>query len=456
MGAARRLRKARQLKKKMVDAGRGLANLFEKRIYELRGAPFLFKTGEGHRPVSADVSQSIIESWEGMWLRSIAQLDEIWNGGLMGIEECFEDLGLMGYGSDLIILFFNIFHTYQIVTHKRLACFLNEENRGRLIFSYSVSRFSSTRWHLSLRDTYRNLNLRLSLQESRSTKNLAGLLKLLGWDTWGSIEFDYLATELSQTTYDRSLPQDLRAMKATFLEFAGSPSQDKLSVAELEGLLRRLVTYISEELPHQMLGSHSSDFIEFKLLYDMFSFIVRYHTHILSEGLLKEIQQSSKFDRICAFEQAVGLLSNALYSLHVRRCEFEKYLVEAKNSHYLIDSNQKRSYTIFEVEDMEAIDLDHFFEAQGSVKDELNEFHSRVASNLPRICGNQCPEIDSSIKQLSTQFQVYLLRLNRITAQNNPENSQFLRFIQSFKDKAVDLVQKDEKYYQEWFAMLNK
>ncbi|KAA1124204.1 hypothetical protein PGTUg99_007380 [Puccinia graminis f. sp. tritici] len=282
MGAARRLRKARQRKKKMVDAARGLANLFEKRIYELRGAPFLFKTGEGHRQVSAEVSRSIIESWEGMWLRSIAQLDEIWNG-LMDIEECFKDLGLMGYGSDLIILFFNIFHTYQIVTHNRLAYFLNEENRGRLIFSYSISRFSSTRWHLSLRDTYRNFNLRLSLQESRLTKNLAGLLKLLDWDTWGSIEFDYLATELSLTTYDRSLPQDLRAMKATFLDFAGSPSQAKLSVAELEGLLRRLVTYISEELPHQMLGSHSSDFIEFKLLYDMLSFIVRYHTHILSE-----------------------------------------------------------------------------------------------------------------------------------------------------------------------------
>ncbi|PLW11703.1 hypothetical protein PCASD_20734 [Puccinia coronata f. sp. avenae] len=150
-------------------------SLFRKRAHELSGAAFI---------ESEDVSD--IRKKEERLLKSIARN----LASLTPSKDKQVDDRRQNENELMMELLINL-HKLQIIPNDRLTHFLNEENKGQVILSYAINRFSQHRQPepplaLLIKD------LRACLGRSPQRKEMRKILNLLKPETWKQIEALYL------------------------------------------------------------------------------------------------------------------------------------------------------------------------------------------------------------------------------------------------------------------------
>jgi hypothetical protein len=159
------------VEQKMEEVKNAISNLFQKKIVELRGKPYEFKTSKSI--ISGDFAESITVKWVEMWLRSVSEIDKTWE--LTDLNNKEEAIPFITHGIDLMIDFFIDLHNLEIVPKEFLSNFLNKEGGAKIISSYAYNRFCQPR--LDVGNLYMNFNVKLSLLECPCTEKMSALLK---------------------------------------------------------------------------------------------------------------------------------------------------------------------------------------------------------------------------------------------------------------------------------------
>ncbi|KAA1122044.1 hypothetical protein PGTUg99_023361 [Puccinia graminis f. sp. tritici] len=243
-----------------------------------------------------------------MSLSSIADISKTWE--TLNPQNKPESL-IIKRGSDLMIGCFVDLKRLGILTQESLSNFLNRDNRGKLIASYIKSRYPT----LTLTTAYLNFNLKLSLIHSSYTKQMAKLLEGLNRETWERIEFDCLQARMtSYQLTDSSSYHSFASLQESFLKVA-SPENVELHETELEAFLESLINHVTSQSRIKSLRPQESQkLIHLKHLYDMLSFITRYRRSFISDKFLEQNKQP-----IRVFEEAVGLMSNIMHLIIIRK-----------------------------------------------------------------------------------------------------------------------------------------
>jgi hypothetical protein len=149
---------------------KSLSQLFEQKVYELRGQEFTFQRGTEVLP--SDVSLIIGEKWQVAWLSSVADISKTWKH----LDPKNRRAGsIIRRGSDLMIDSFIDMERLGIISRGCLSHFLNKVDRGNLIATHVISRYPFN--IPDIYDVYLNLNTKLSLKECLSTKKMTRLLR---------------------------------------------------------------------------------------------------------------------------------------------------------------------------------------------------------------------------------------------------------------------------------------
>ncbi|EFP87082.2 uncharacterized protein PGTG_13301 [Puccinia graminis f. sp. tritici CRL 75-36-700-3] len=243
-----------------------------------------------------------------MSLSSIADISKTWE--TLNPQNKPESL-IIKRGSDLMIGCFVDLKRLGILPQESLSNFLNRDNRGKLIASYIKSRYPT----LTLTTAYLNFNLKLSLIHSSYTKQMAKLLEGLDRETWERIEFDCLQARMtSYQLTDSSSYHSFASLQESFLKVA-SPENVELHETELIAFLESLINHVTSQSRIKSLRPQESQkLIHLKHLYDMLSFITRYRRSFISDKFLEQNKQP-----IRVFEEAVGLMSNIMHLIIIRK-----------------------------------------------------------------------------------------------------------------------------------------
>jgi hypothetical protein len=153
-----------RFQKEMQVVMESLSNLYEHKIYELRGEKFKFQV------TPAGGSQMTDEKQQEEWLKSVADISKTWKD-LMDPESGAH--AILKRGSDLMIDCFIDMKRLGIITDGILSSFLNKNNEGDLITTYAICNYTPS---LTLPKVYVNFNIKLSLLECPFTRKLAPLL----------------------------------------------------------------------------------------------------------------------------------------------------------------------------------------------------------------------------------------------------------------------------------------
>ncbi|OAV93565.1 hypothetical protein PTTG_27264 [Puccinia triticina 1-1 BBBD Race 1] len=306
-----------------------ISSLFQNRIKELeadsKGLP------------AGTTSQS---SYEGR-LEHMIDIYKIW----ALYHEDANQTSRMKEGCDLLMDFFVDVQKYQIIPNDQLSIFLNGGKGKELVLTYVMGRFPAGQNNLV---PYLNLNLKQSLEKGPSTRKMSDLLKLLNKDTWKHIEFDYLKAQLSKKEQiAASISPDLVQIKSIFLEKA-SPHM-KLSMAEVEELLEKLMTCISKiKVSRQDYRFYEGYYSQFKDLYNMMTFLVDTNRDKISVEFIKN---SKNFRRMHAFEETAGLISSVMHCLHIRLEGLQKNQRHKPEIDVLADMNENWKSVRFQARD---------------------------------------------------------------------------------------------------------
>ncbi|KAH9471999.1 hypothetical protein MJO28_002139 [Puccinia striiformis f. sp. tritici] len=418
---------------RMKDASQSLGALFQQRAYELRGHHDPFQLKKNGELLPTDLSRIIDKTREEDCLRSIADISKTWENYNPDSRISDEATRMIKRGSDLIIDCFVDMKKLGVITKERLSHFLNINDRGELISTYVASSYPA----FSTETVYLNFNTRLSLQESLSTKTLVDSLEE---STWERVEFTCLKNLITRFLSFVDVPElKFVTIKEWFLKVASPDNNRKPHATELEAFLKFLIVHISSHSEPIRMRNKTSKLIEFKLLYDMLNFTMRYHSSLISTEFWRGIKSSILFRRIRTFEETVGLVSSVVYSTNVlREAPRPTTFPEAAShlstdlldeSNQLVDSNENRQISSFakldtnvdqnilDKESLRAVRcyaniLDAAIQSPVVNLLELSDFltHEKVISN-PLINRSNHDLLKNAIEKSKDQYTQYYIQL---------------------------------------------
>ncbi|KAA1085112.1 hypothetical protein PGT21_023317 [Puccinia graminis f. sp. tritici] len=420
-------------REQMKTVIKSLSQLFEQKIYELRGQEFTWE------PLPSDVSLMIGEKWKVAWLSSVADISKTWKN----LDPKSRRAGsIIRRGSDLMIDSFIDMDRLGIISPGCLSHFLNKVDRGNLIATHVISRYSFK--FPNIYDVYLNLNTKLSLTECPSTKKMTGLMRELEPGSWERIEFYCLRNWLIQ--YQSIYPKEGRfaAIKDRFLEVA-SPDNE-FPVTKLQAFLGALFTHISSQSRIRE-NEKAKKLTEFKFLYDMMSFIMSYRSSSISAEFMGGMQRSWLLDQIRAFEESVGLISSIMYSVHVRRKAtlltiptrrpvLRKML--AKMTDKLVDSSSNRRISSFS--DFADGDLSSGSYEQQAKNNAWDLESKTKPPALIQALSTDPIEIRDSIEKINHQFRNYRIQLEALKQRHAFIHPTFCAFVGDFSPLSVYLL----------------
>ncbi|KAA1070517.1 hypothetical protein PGT21_014604 [Puccinia graminis f. sp. tritici] len=427
------------VEKKMEEVKNAISNLFQKRITELRGQPYEFKTTKSI--ISGDFAASITVRWVDMWLRSVSDIEKTWE--LTELNNKEEAIPFIRHGIDLMIDFFIDLHKLEIVPKELLSDFLNKEGGSKIISSYAYNRFCQPR--LDVGNLYMNFNVKLSLLECPFTEKMSALLKTLDDFTWKQIELDYLKAQFmayskdpTQTHCDTNTPS-IEYIFNEFLELESSKAMGEISVERVRDLINDSMNYLKKEInvdDAYRFPIESKSLIETKLIYDMISFILRYHQGI-SDEIEKHNQGTRFYIDICAIEASVGLLSSVYHSIYVRAKEYQNRLDPIPwKADFLVDKNENRNISLFSVKKNEVSEISYLFDQD-------------LKPRLPELYENKSVQL--SIQKAKYQMSRWHYLFDKVLNSNPPEDldHQFLALLRHYPTAYTIILNQFEKLFQE-------
>ncbi|KAA1070707.1 hypothetical protein PGT21_021695 [Puccinia graminis f. sp. tritici] len=338
-----------EVQQKLQEAEDALMNLFSRRLRELSGQLDQFKA------IGTIPSENHVPSDYVTWMDSILEIEETWE--LTELDDKEEAVPFIRQGSNLIIDFFIDLQKLEIIPKEDLSDYLNKEDGARMISSYAYNGFRQSR--LDVCKLYMNFNVKLSLLEGPATKKVANLLKLLDNDAWRRTEFEYLCAQVWQYSKDPSTKthaenweESIRPFFDDFKNLASQKYIAELSVEKVQEFIQEAMTQLKvviNEDEAARFAIETKSLIETKLIYDMISFIMRYHQDILTT--IKDNNQGKRFYiDLCAIERSVGFLSDVYHSIYVRAREYQSSLDHVPwKPDFLVDNNENRQIPLFPV-----------------------------------------------------------------------------------------------------------
>lgn len=475
---------ATKFREHLDKISKSISNLFQMKIYELKGKPYSFEAVNNN--FSGDLTEVLLGNWKKQWFDFVEDLRETSNllkGGKDSMER-----SVSNRWNDLMIAFLNDVQKYKLVDELSLRQFLNGPTRGGLITTYLLNRFPV----LDLTAVYLNFDLELSLKRN---PDMAELLQLLDDQTWEQIKLDYLLNRL------QSLPHPATHFNTHAESFVAAMSE---SETQTTGELTNSMESLAEDLCHYLLFSFEAgqanrfltprELIDYKLAYDMLKFIMHYRKSQLSDGLLTQMKEGLHFKQIRAMEEGLVLLASYTHTMYTRSKEVfysirDKRKIESiQELRSLWGSMTKLISRVFgsvsnelhgvkqpiqEIPDevkeawsgtsyMTGFDEhDRISETfltklvssnseSDSRPDELPEgqlkvLNSRLGSGVPIFLLSDSGEIDKSIRNCEIQFTRYYHELKVL--KENPEQAHpdFIKLIESMHVTGIDMIRKLEK-----------
>jgi hypothetical protein len=223
-----------------------------------------------------------------------------------------------------------------------------------------------------------------------------------------------------------------------------SPENVELHESEVEAFLESLINHVtSQSRILSLRHPESQKLIHLKHLYDMLSFIARYRRSFISDKFLEQNKQL-----IRVFEEAVGLMSNIMHLIIIRK---NAYYEELKAGGTLPNELQKvsqesaglmgpthRKIILSFVNSIGDYQISQDFQVEVNLS--TNLFESRIKPSIPKFLNFNPVEIRSSIQNCKEQYRRFYIQQKILKDKTQFPNQNFLQLVTDFPTISVTLV----------------
>jgi hypothetical protein len=105
---------------------------------------------------------------------------------------------------------------------------------------------------------------------------------------------------------------------------------------QIDSLFANLTSHISSLKKLTMKNTTDSQLMEFKILYDMLSFLLHYHSKKISSQVVRNFKSQPIFQELRVFEEFVGLLGNTYQMNHMRIKEMFHLIKQSDDEERLV------------------------------------------------------------------------------------------------------------------------
>lgn len=238
--------------------------------------------------------EAIKEAWEFLKLKCVNRNDMERKSNVIAMFEL----------SDILLLFLAECENFSLVSGECLNRLINDQASIQAIFNYITGIFP---WDVNNNmRLYLNLNFEKSIQENPFNNEIKLIFKYFSDKTWRKLNYLYLGGQMQ--FYKYKFTERISELKDNFLEEASTDGDHKtLGKRELARELFSLVNINTN------IEKTSLDLVEYKFLYDMMDFMVKYYSNLIPHIFVSNFKDPVLQSPLDNFIKSIYLFSKVVH-----------------------------------------------------------------------------------------------------------------------------------------------